>query len=180
MEMRLSITDLGLRDMLNALRADEQIVRPAAARAINRGLQSIRRPIARAVANELRIRPQKLIGRRIKIDRARPSSLVGYIRVLQRPVPVILLSGARQTRSGVTAGGTQYPHAFIARGQNSGKRHVFRRRGRARLPIDAQRIQIADQVDREVAKHMPKAQEKMQTVLEHELKFRLRQKGYLA
>lgn len=63
-------------------------------------------------------------------------------------VPVILANGVKQTKQGVSTSKAVYLSAFITSARKQrGNRQVFRRKGRARYPIEVLRIDLDATVD---------------------------------
>jgi hypothetical protein len=126
---------------------------------INRSLLKIRTRAVRDVGKRLKIRPLSLIRARTKIDKATRARPVGALRVLVTPISASRLSGARETRTGVSAtGGRTWVGAFIAKGRG-GNVQVFKRQPGSKhrklgkgwwspeLPIDS--IKVAIQAETE-------------------------------
>lgn len=137
----------------------------AAVRTLNKAIQKVRTGVKRAVATEKQIRPQRLVHKRIKETKATRGNYVAIVRILTHPVPVILLSGARDTRRaarragrGVIAGGQTYPKAFIAQGK-SRTPQVFQRKGSERMPIEVVTIPIKDTAERSLRERIHEANE---------------------
>jgi len=112
----------------------------ATVRAMNRTMQTVRTAATRALAEDVGI-TQRDVRKSMELRRARSSdypNLEATLIVTGRRIPLFAFR-ARQTRQGVSyrlpGGRTLAPSAFLAR-MRSGHEGVFRRRGRARLPID--------------------------------------------
>lgn len=112
--------------------------------ALNRTVRWLRTQAKRRVAAAAQV-PVGPVNRRLVITKARRSRTgrepAAWLGMLQRPVPVIQL-GARETRSGVTAGRHRYDGAFKGQG-HGGYIQVFRRLGPRAHPIDAVKIDLA-------------------------------------
>lgn len=193
MRAQINIVSLGLDDMLIS---GERIWQQAAARTMNRAMAGLRRDVARDVSNEQKVKPQRLITRRAQIDRAKQGRLTARIRVLSTAIPAIRLSGVRDTRGttrrtltpsqlraaqgrgrrrgkGVrAAGGHSWPTAFIAKSR-TGHKHVFRRKGKARLPIEIIRIPIEDPTERAIDRRLIEARDRVIHDLPRELMYRM-------
>lgn len=109
--------------------------RTALRRSLKRGVDSMRTQAVKEVRRDLNLKPGA-IRKAMRISRAATTSA---LRVSLAPVPLSRF-GARQTRKGVTfqvkrAGGRKVlPGSFKAK-MRSGHVGVYRRRGKARLPI---------------------------------------------
>lgn len=99
--------------------------------------------VRRGLASEIRL-PQKALRRRMVQGRIRKTRAGFSVQIWIGLNPVGLMDyGARQNRRGVRTRLGQHDHAFIARGK-SGRAQVFRRTGDARLPIERQTHDIAE------------------------------------
>jgi alanyl-tRNA synthetase len=100
----------------------------------------------RGLASELKI-PQRVVRRRVKTLKARKTAGGSQIAIWygQNPAAMIYLN-ARQNSTGVTAGAYTRNGAFIAKGKGGGKQ-VFKRAGKARLPLVKQEVEIKPQSD---------------------------------
>lgn len=112
----------------------ERQINLAAARAINRALESGRSVATKEIARITGIRPQRAIRDRLHLHRATPDRLIGEIGA-ERYTPNLMRYNARQTKKGVSASAwgkrKTYRGTFIG---NQG-RTVFKRTGKARNPI---------------------------------------------
>ena len=122
--------------------------------------------------------PQKVIRRRLKSFRLQRRASGSEITVWYGLDPIALIYlQARQNKSGVKAyGGRFVQSAFIAPGAN-GNRQVFKRRGKARLPIEKQRTDIEDKANTYIEDELVGAaefEERFFKTFEHELQWRMR------
>jgi hypothetical protein len=189
---------IDFRVMGEALDATIREMKLGAATSINRSLMKARTQATREIAQNARIAPQRVVRRRMKIDRAKPNALVGTLRVGIREVSVAHLAGAmdtgevgrserrafsdqqvgkyglrRQMGSGVKAyGGRHYPDAFLAKGRGD-VWMAFRRQGKRRLPLEALKINIQEEARAAIARLMPLAGQWARDMLEREIKFRI-------
>lgn len=157
----------------------------AAARSINRALVRQRTQVVRRVSQETRVKPQRLIRRRMKLDRAKVSTdPVGRLRILTTAVRASALAGVRDTREkgsktghGVVAsGGHAWPKAFLAHG--TGRRWMaFARRGKTRLPLDAVRVEIQTEAERILAEELRTASEFLARELPRQILLLAQQRG---
>lgn len=100
----------------------------------------------RGLSEELQIQ-QKVMRRRLKTFRLRHSSSGSEITVWfgLNQIALIYL-GARETKTGVTAGAHVRKGAFIAKGRG-GNMQVFKRTSKSRLPIEKQTLPIEDKAN---------------------------------
>lgn len=140
------------------------------ARALNRAGGSARTFVVRGVAKDMAIK-QDAVKKQIVTRDARPDKL--HVAIEIRGARISLKEfGARQTRRGVTAntgGGRQlYPGAFIM-ARNG---HVFKRQGRARLPIvKLHGASLPHVFDKHAPAALARGEEQLVKNLIHELKF---------
>jgi hypothetical protein len=108
----------------------------AVARALNRSIASVQTAAVRDMAKDLNL-AQKDVRKGLEITKATRQSLLATLRVTSKRL-LLMAFGARQTAKGVTynlgRGRTLAEGAFIA-AMKSGHVGVFRRVGRARLPL---------------------------------------------
>jgi Prophage minor tail protein Z (GPZ). len=91
-----------------------------------------------------------------------------------QPISLMRL-GARQTAQGVRAGGRMYPGAFIA--TVNGRRGVYRRVGKERVPLEAVTLDISDKALTYVEDELIGTAEfdaQLQKFIEHEIRWRTR------
>lgn len=148
-----------VRDDGSTARAQRQLRRlagPVADRAgmhaRNRALMKMRTEVRRSIAKPLGARVSD-VGRRFRLRRAARSRPDAVLTVLTaRGLDAGALRGVRDRRPrGVSVPGfggpTLHPKAFVAAG-SGGRRRVFERRGRARLPLRALSVPIGDRAER--------------------------------
>lgn len=121
---------------------------------------------------------QKLLRPRLKAGKVKRSARGAQVALWYGLNPVALIHlGARQTRQGVRArGGRQVDGAFIAQARN-GKRQVFKRKGRARLPIAVQAAAIEEKASNYIEKDLADSrafEQRFLKTFEHELQWRMR------
>jgi len=139
----LDLEAQGVYQVISDLQATEAQVQQALRSTLRKMASWMRTRSVRGLSTHLQIQ-QKVIRRRLRSFNLRTSPDGATITVWYglNPISLIYL-GARQNKSGVTAGAHKRPGAFIARGAG-GHRQVFKRRGGARLPLDKQRLDIED------------------------------------
>lgn len=132
--LHVKVDDSRLAIIAAELEAIPEQVEKAMRSAINRTVKWMQTRARRALMDELNI-PSKVIRARLRYALYNIESGRGRVWFGLDPVSVMRLS-PRQTKTGVTARGEQYQHAFIARGRN-GNKHVFIRTGKGRKPLEA-------------------------------------------
>lgn len=140
--MAVSLDVQGLDKALKFIDRFPRETERAQVRAVNRGIKAGRTAGARAVAKDMGLRVGTARDR-LELELARPGSPNATLRASRKRIPLIDFKGTsgpfpsrgkgRGVRSGLKGGRRQIPDAFIT--QVGGHRGVFRRKGRARLPI---------------------------------------------
>lgn len=150
----------------------------AMVRALNRGIKASKTLMGSLIAKELKLK----VGRvkvAMPLQEATLGRHVARFRASLRPIPLIAFNARGRYPSmgrppGVTARGQRYPRAFIAYGKG-GKRHVFERVGRSRLPI--KRLvgpSIGETFQKHRAAATARGREVFDRTLAHELAWRSR------
>ncbi len=121
----------------------KRVVPEATAASINKGAAKARTQIARSLSAIFQL-PQKIIRRRMRVRRANKRTLKGRLWAGLGAVKMKYLR-PRQTKTGVTAGKHRAAHAFIA--PVGSTTNVFKRKGRARLPLVTQKVVLGDKAD---------------------------------
>ncbi len=149
-----------------------KVATQAISAALNKTVRKARTDIVREVSDESGVQ-QKLIRRRIRIRLASPSNTWARLWLGVRGISV-RAAGGKQNKHGVKAGGHFVPGGFFAT-MPGGGRTVFKRKGRARLPIKKQTIpllpgatSIVQRVQRDVMRS------KYPAFLKHEFEFRIK------
>lgn len=130
-DLRADLTQV--QRALGGLRGQAPVV---IARAINRTLVPVRATAAREIARDMRLRVGTARGA-MALQRATPARPTGAVAASGKRIPLIEFR-ARQTQPGVSydlGRGRQVAAGSFIPTFNTGRRGVFRRRGRARLPI---------------------------------------------
>lgn len=174
--VNLEVSTLGIERLVLDLNATEKQAEKALRSTLVKMASWLRTRSVRGLSKELEIQ-QKVLRRRLKAFRLKKSADGANITVWYGLDPVALIYlGARQTSSGVTAGRHKRKSAFIAKGSN-GNKQVFKRRGKARLPIDKQVLDINNKAETFLEDRLIGSSEfetYFMTVLERELKWRTR------
>ena len=145
--VNLDIDAQSLQGVVLDLAATEQQAEKALNSTLVKMAGWLRSKSVKGLSQKLTIQ-QKVIRRRLKSFRLQRRAGGSSITVWYGLDPIALIYlQAKQGRAGVRAyGGRFVQSAFIANGQN-GNRQVFKRRGKARLPIDKQRADIEDKAN---------------------------------
>ena len=174
--------DKQIKSYIKKLRKIKGVEVPRAnASALNKVSRTARARSVRGVSAETRV-PQKLLRKRIFLNKATAKKQSAQIKNFVKPVSASgLLTknqidkklGTGTNRRGVTAKGYKWQGAFIQRGKNENI-HVFRRKGKKRLPIEVIKVPINASAQRVVPKVVRRL---MKTdyprLLKQDLKFRL-------
>jgi len=132
---------------------ERRLAPAAAAAALNIAVRRVRTASRREIAAVKRITPQKLVGERLKLVRAKAGRLVAFLHALILPIPAARLGTPRQGPAGSRVKSHFFPGAFVAR-MPSGNIGIFKRRGRPRLPIKEQSISLEPEASAIVARHV--------------------------
>lgn len=153
------------------LGATEEIANKALVSSINRVQRWVVTQSARAAAKAAAA-PVASVRARARIRFADKGDISGSIWIGLNPVGAHRLR-PRQTKAGVSAGKHRLPGAFIATGK-SGKPIVFKREGRARLPIEKQEIEIEAAARPAIENQVwPLAQKRLLDEFTRQLRFRM-------
>jgi hypothetical protein len=130
----------------------------------------------RVMAKEANV-PQKILRRRIRVAKAKTTAAGTEMAIWygQNPVGLIYLK-PKKTSTGITATGRKVNGAFIAT-MKSGHTEVFKRRGKARLPIDEQSTSVKEHMDEVLNREFIAAasfEAQFFKVLEHEIEWQTR------
>lgn len=157
------------------LAATDAEVRKALNSTLRRMASWVRTRSARGLSGELAIQ-QKIVRRRIKSARLQRQGDGASVKVWYglNPISLIWLQ-PRQSGAGVKAAGGRFVDGgFISQGKRGG-RQVFKRKGKARLPIEKQRAEIEPKAAGFLESRVLKAAEfeaQFFKTFEHELKWR--------
>ncbi|MFB9149531.1 phage tail protein [Roseovarius ramblicola] len=131
--------------------ASEKDLRRAYARALSRTARKMRTQARKALREGLDLRAASILKARLRLARMRPrGKKIGAARlwVGANDLPATAFKGRpRQTATGARVGGREFPGAFVGTSADSGKRMVFRRAGRSRLPIFRETVPVQDEVN---------------------------------
>lgn len=158
------------------LRATEPQVRRALGSTLRKMAAWVKARSVKGLSKELEVQ-QKLIRRRLRTIKAKPITNGGVeVRVWFGLDPISLIYlGARKSGRGVKAGARFVEGGFIA--EAKGGRQVFKRKGRARLPIEKQTAKINAKAERfldDGLLNAPAFTEQFYKTLTHELQWQTR------
>jgi len=180
----LQFSTADLAQVPNYLRATQMQIDRAGKRAVRKVANSTASQLARAIsaAHDLPLRLLRKRGKpwnRVSVkhldhaaDHPGPTSVVwvGF-----NPIRASYLGAPRQTREGVKVRGHIFRGAFIST-MPSGHRGVFMRRGRDRLPIDEQSVQLSE-ARGIVQKFQAALPARLNTVFRQEMNYELNVRG---
>ena len=157
----------------NQLHATERQLQTAAIRALNKTARWLRTHVASNTANKLNI-PVGLVKAGLISIRARTNQPIAGI-ALKKSSAVIKasrLGSPQQTQRGVRTGRKHWDKAFVGTQHHSGRQTVFRRRGKARLPIRELSIAVTGAMS-DVMEHLADgaAMRQFNKIFEHELRY---------
>lgn len=164
-----------LSEWNGSLTATEKQLKVAATRALNKTARWARTQVASKTAKELSIKVgavrEGLI--LVRAKQSNPQSVVGLSQQ-SGVIKAKQLGSASQNSTGVRVGRRQFDHAFLAAMPN-GHQGVFRRRGKARLPIQEVQIVITGKMQ-EIMEDLSNgpALKQFETIFDRELRYLLR------
>lgn len=174
--VNLDIEAQGIEQAITDLNATEGQVLQALRSTLTKMASWMRTRSVRGLSSHLQVQ-QKIIRRRLRTFRLKRSTDGASVTVWYGLDPISLIYlGARQTKQGVTAGKHTRPGAFIANGRNN-NRQVFKRRGKDRLPLDKQRLDVNDKASTYLEDNVigdVEFESQFYKFFEHELKWRTR------
>jgi len=179
----MSQLDRQIKSYIKKLKKINRIEVPrASASALNKSAAIAKTRSMRGISKETRV-PLKEIRKRVKIGKATSKKQVAELKSYVRPVSASKLltkaqitnkMGTGTNRQGVRAKGYMWEGAFINRGKNQNVQ-VFRRKGAARLPIEAIKVEIDGPAQRIVPKVVTRVMKSdYARLLKTDLEFRLR------
>jgi hypothetical protein len=140
--VNLDIDASGVEQIIIDLAATLPQAEKALGGALRKMAMWLRAQSVKGLSKELKVQ-QRILRRRLKLFRVSQRAGSKQITVFYGldPIAYIYLGTPRKTASGVSVGGFNIPHAFIARGPN-GSLQVFKRDGKSRLPIRKQSLDV--------------------------------------
>lgn len=168
--IRLDVNAQGIEAIIAQLDPTEKQAKAALQRTLNRMAKWLQTRTAKGLSKELMM-TQKIIRRRLKKSSIEKVSNGFAIKLWYglNDIALIYLN-PRKTKKGVTAGKHKRDGAFIAKGQ------VFKRKGKARLPLEIQVAEIKTKADQYLQSETYSVGFETQffKTLEHELKWQMR------
>ena len=157
----------------NHLHATEHQLQTAAIRALNKTARWLRTHVASDTAKQLNI-PVGLVKAGLVSIRARQSQPTAGVALKKSgaTIKASKLGSPQQTQRGVRTGRKHWNYAFIGTQHHSGRQAVFRRRGKARLPIRELSIVVTGAMS-EVMEYLADgaAMRQFNKIFEHELRY---------
>lgn len=173
MELQIDASDIDI--VVRNLEATPTQAQAALRSTLPKMARWLRARSVKGLSRELDVQ-QTVIRRRLKQFRLRRLGDAASIDVWYGLDPIALIHlKPRQTRRGVKARSHLREGAFIASGK-SGNRQVFKRRGKERLPIDRQTLDIGDKARRWIEDSLlgvEAFERQFLGTFEHELRWRM-------
>lgn len=145
---------------------------------INKTMKMARTATVRKVAGEFRV-PVRAIKERFWIKSATRNKPVGVMSLGILPVRSGDIGKPRQSKAGARAGTYFWQGAFAAR-MPSGHQAVFKRRGRARLPIKETTVVISPRAENLFAEQARiNMRQDFPRIFRHELQYRASRRGLI-
>lgn len=130
------------------LEASDKQIRFALTRAMRRTEATLRRMSSTGLRRELQLRSAAALRKRLRTIKLRKTGGRGDGVALWyglNPLPVSAYKGTiRKTGRGASKGGNYFEGGFPGRSRYSRQRTIFKRKGRARLSIEEQTVEIED------------------------------------
>ena len=149
--MELQIDEAQMRSIADKLGASEEDIKRAHSRALSKTSRALRTQARKALREGLKLRAAAVLNARLKLVRFRPRgrSLGGALLWTgTNDLPARAFKGKpRQTATGAGIGGRSFKGAFVGTGQNSDAKIIFRRKGKARLPVYAETVSIVEEAE---------------------------------
>lgn len=137
-----------LLDVAKELQASQKQFKAAVSRACNRTAATLRKLSSKGLKDELQLRTTGMIRKRLKSIKLRANLQGMQLWYGLNDMPVSNFKGRpKNTSDGAQFRNTKFPGGFVAKSGVKGKQTVFKRRGKARLPIVEQLMPIKDQAD---------------------------------
>ncbi len=172
--MELWVDSSSLKVVSVDLQATEAQADAAMRSSLRKMASWLRAKSIRGLSRELEV-GSKVLRRRLKAFRLRKTADGASVGVWYGLDPIALVHlGARQSKAGVKAGQHAVAGAFIA-GKGDGKQ-VFKRVGKARLPIEKQTLDVQEKANRWIEDDLIGTAEfetKFLSTFEHELSWRM-------
>lgn len=131
------------------LGASEKQIKFALSRALRRTASRLRTLSSKGLKSELDLRRVNALRQRLKSVKLRKGKIEGVqIWYGLNDMPVSWFKGTpKQTDTGATFRGKDFPGAFVARSQYTKGKTIFKRKGKSRLHIEEQLMPVKDKAD---------------------------------
>lgn len=138
-----------LRRIGDELGASEKQIKLALSRALNRTASKLRTLSAKGLRDDLELKRLNALRKRLKSIKLRKGRLEGVMLWYGlNDMPVSWFKGTpKQTTTGATFRGRDFPGAFVASGRYTKGKTIFKRKGKARLHIEEQLMPVKDKAD---------------------------------
>lgn len=137
----------GLGEVARELGATDLQVRYALTRALRRTEASLRKLSSKGLTRELQLRTATALRKRLKSIRLRSKGKGGEVALWYglNPLPVSSFKGRpKEDGTGAWMNDFYFKDGFVAHSSYKGRRTIFKRQGKPRLPIAEQTITIYD------------------------------------
>lgn len=181
--IELNLEAQGIQRLISDLQATPGQVNQALNSTLRKMASWLRTRSVRGLSSELKVQ-QKLVRRRLRTFRLQRTRNGANVRIWYGLDPISVTyqnMRAKQDSTGVRAGQHRFPGAFMGPrpGVTSTKLRggAFKRRGRSRLPIDRQRLEIADKAQTFLEDQVIggiEFEQQFYKTFEHELLWRMR------
>ena len=137
-----------LREVATTLQASEKQFKAALSRACNRTAATLRKMSSRGLKSELELRTLSSLRKRLKSIKLKSRQTGVVLWYGLNDMPVSSFKGrVSENKSGASFRGHDFDGAFVAKSGVKGKRTIFKRTGKSRLPIAEQLYPIKDKAD---------------------------------
>ena len=149
----------------------EQQIRTAAIRAINKTALWVQAQSAREISKQKKIL-LKLVRQRLKVIKSSRQALKAFIIANFYGIKATKLGSPRQDSIGSSVGAHKFPGAFVAKMPKTGHVGIFKRKGRSRLPIQEQYVELNPEATEIIEKNIEnEARQVFQKYFDHEFEY---------
>lgn len=149
----------------------------ASRRAVRKAVSWIETHVARGIsqAHSVPLKSIKIHRMRASVTQRGDDALHGFVWIGISPVKASYLGALRQQRAGARSGKHFFERAFVAT-MKSGHRGIYKRSGKARLPIDEQSLPL-DQAEQVVDAVHAQVPQRLTDLLAQEMNYETRVRG---
>jgi len=158
-------------NMVGALGIADERIHAAAYRTVYKTAKWVNTQFSRALSKETKV-AAKFFKKRLRIYRDDPRALKAKVWMGLFKIRASMLGNPQQTRAGVTVGRHRFPGSFVAT-MPSGHKGVFKRRGKARLKIDEQQLDISEQASKVYREMDLKIEDRFLVLMEQEVNYEI-------